>query len=248
MLLSISVDGPGAESLSFILQKDPTKVFERGDLKVFFPKYEKERSSVVAMSVPVHTHKLWDANTPLGGAHFKPNEYALSSLFCREIRSAFGTAVKGQYHDEKDKAMADTPLDLVVDALPFSTSLADEQIRGLFKPLGYHGFTPSYSVDHTYQHPWMPKKHRVLEVAIRGNKTVREVLRHLLVLIPVISDYGSSDYGSNLDLDADRLKDNEDWIGQHPMRDIITSRFLHRHNSVIRKANPEALAQIGITE
>ncbi len=224
MFLSISVDGPGAENLSHIIQKHPEKVFKRGGLQLFFTKYEKERSSVVTMMVP--EHKPWkEGNTP--PEIISDRDFALSSKFCHKLKGVFNSAIKGNYEDLTDKNMAYTAMELVIDALPFTTSLTDEQIRGLFKSLGYHGFTPAYNVDHSYQHPWMPQKHRVLEVAIRGQKTVREVLRHLLVLIPVIDEeVPNNDLG-----DATKeLKSHSDWLDKHPMRDFITDRFLRTHH------------------
>jgi 3' terminal RNA ribose 2'-O-methyltransferase Hen1 len=232
MLLSISVEGAGADTLSYVVQKHPAKIFEKGNLRLFFPKYDKNASSLVAMA-EFPEFKLWDKDTPGADAYVSSREYALSSLFCRELKGAFGTVLSGKYKDEKDQKMAETPLEVVVDALPLATSLTDEQLRSLFQPLRYAGFTPSYTVDHSYQYPWMPQRHRVLELALRGQKTIREVLRHLLVLIPAIDNYT---HYTELDTLVAELKNyGEGWLDQHPKKAFITARFLRNSRKLIKE-------------
>lgn len=231
MFLSIAAEGEGAKTLSFTIQKNPTKLFERGSLKLFFPVYGEKKANFVTM-VEFEEFKLWNQDTPKADAYVTSREYALSSLFCREIKKALNTAIKGDYKDPMDAANADKPLNLTIDALPLCTSLSDEQLRGLFNPLRYAGFTPACVVDHSHKYGWMPQKHRVLELAVQTHKTVREVLRHLLVLIPVIDDYT---HYSELDSLVNELKDlGEGWLDSHPMKDLITKRFLRHRKGLLK--------------
>lgn len=257
MFLSIAAKGPGADSLSHIIQKHPGKLFERDNLKLFFPVYEPERANFVAM-VEFPEYKLWNADTLDADAYVTSREYALSSLTCREIKTALNTAINGKYKDDGDRAKAETPLDLVVEALPIVTKLTDDEIRDLLKPLGYSGYEvetkpgeivfprPTMLVDHSYRHAWMPQKTRVLGLTLKCKKTLREVLRHLLVLIPVLDNYT---HYTDLDTLVEELKNyGEGWLDSHPKKELITKRFLRHSKKLIKEFDGDAPKQEGEME
>lgn len=238
MFISLGAEGEGADRLSYILQKHPQKIFERGSAKLFFPVNEPQKVNAVFL-VEFPEYKLWEAGTPNSECYVSSREYALSSLTCRELKSTLRSAITGNYKDEADRVAADKPLNLVIEALPIVTDLSDETIRDLFQPLGYFGFTRNLVVDHSYQHEWMPQKHKVFGLTVRTKKTVREVLRHLLVMLPVLDNYT---HYSELDSLVEELKTyGEGWLDNHPMKDFIQRRFLRNSRRLIKEANKDAL-------
>lgn len=246
MFISIAAQGPGANKLSYILQKSPFKIFEKGNAKLFFPVNEQDKSNAVFM-VEFDEYYLWNKDTPDADMYVSSRNYALSSLFCRELKKSLNTAISGEYKLKEDKEAADTPLELIIEALPIVTSLSDKQIEELLVPIGYTGLAASVSdasrefsyrtmaVDHSYKHEWMPQKTRVVGLTIKTKKTIKEVLRQLIVLINVMDTYT---HYSELDSLVLELKNyGEGWLENHPKKDYITARFLRHSKKLIREIN-----------
>jgi 3' terminal RNA ribose 2'-O-methyltransferase Hen1 len=245
VFLSIAAQGEGADKLSYVMQKHPAKVFERESLKLFFPVYNEEKKLANFVSfVEFPEYKLWNADTANADAYVTSREYALSSLFCRELKKAFNTVLNQKYKDPDDAAAAQVPLDLTIEALPLVTSLSDDKINDLFRPLGYEPLgaglpgvavdVKRYFVDHSYRHQWQPQKTRVLGLTLRCKKPLREVLQHLLVLIPVIDNYT---HYTKLDPLVEELKlFGGSWLESHPKKDYITARFLRFRKRLIKQA------------
>lgn len=238
MFISLAAEGEGAGALSYILQKHPQKVFERGNLKLFFPVNEAQKSNVVLM-VEFPEYKLWEAGTPDSECYVSSREYALSSLTCREIKKSLRSVLTGNYKEVIDKEAADKPLNITIEALPIVTDLAEEVIRDLFQPLGYVGLTRNFVVDHSYQYEWMPQKHRVFGLTVKTKKTVRDVLRHLLIMLPVMDNYT---HYSEIDPLVEELKSyGEGWLDNHPMKDFIQKRFLRNSRRLIKEFDKDKL-------
>lgn len=251
MFLSIAAEGEGAENLSFIVQKMPGKVFQRDNLTAFYPVYEDGRANLIVFC-EFPDYKLWNADTPDADAYVTSREYCLSSLFCRELKNAFNTAINGSYKTEEDKKMAETQFNFTIEALPLTTKLTPKDIVQLFRPLGYDGITPipeidpnvphgdasnigfeSLIVDHSSQALWQPQKTKVYGLTLKCKKTIKEILRQLLVLIPVIDNY--SHYSDLEPLIAELTKYGEGWLDSHPKKEFIRSRFLRHKRDLITK-------------
>ena len=259
MFISIAAKGPNAEDLSFVVQKHPAKVFEKGSLTLHFPIYEPGRANLVA-GVVFPEYKLWNADTPAADAYVTSREYALSSLFCRELKAAMGSALSGNYKTPEETAKAQAPLDLVIELLPLVTTLSDQQLIDLLDPLGYVGASvgkvtvaPGVEserrqliVDHSYRHPWMPQKTRVLGLTLEAKKPLREVLRHLLVLIPTIDNY--THYTEEDVLVAELKAHGEGWLDQHPKHEFIRARFLRHSRRLIKAYDGEEPMKEGESE
>ena len=75
---------------------------------------------------------------------------------------------------------------------------------------------------------------RYLDVTIRGRVLLRDLLRHLYVLLPVMDD-DKHYWVERSEIDK-LLAKGGDWLGDHPHRDLITRRFLRYRGSLMREA------------
>jgi 3' terminal RNA ribose 2'-O-methyltransferase Hen1 len=242
MFLSISVKGEGADNLSHIVQKHPAKPFERGNAKLFFPVYDQNKVNMVIYA-EFPEYRLWNADIADADAYVTSREYALSSLFCRELKHVLNTVLSGTYKSEEDKKKAETPMDYIIEALPLATGLDNKRINSLFAPLGYEPvkiestIVPSIIVDHSLQFPWQPQKNRALGLVMTTRKTLREIIQHLLILIPVIDNY--THYTTLDPLVEELAKYGGAWLDAHPQKDFIRARFLRFKKALISKSGGE---------
>lgn len=245
MFLSIATEGPGAEDLSYILQKAPGKIISRNNSKSFYPVYEPERANWV-MYTEFPEYKLWNADTPDADAYVTSREYALSSLFCRELKHMCNTAISGIYKMEDDGVKAVKEREWIIEALPIVTSVPEKTILELIRPLGYRPIeaigneivrSKTYVIDHSFQYPWMPQKTRVIGLTLRTKKTLSQLLRELLIIIPVLDNYT---HVSELEpLVPELEKFGSGWLENHPLKNWIRARFLRYSNKLIRKFDAE---------
>lgn len=73
-----------------------------------------------------------------------------------------------------------------------------------------------------------------VSVEIAGNARLQDLLTHLYVLIPVLDN--EKHYWVGDDEIEKLLKRGEGWLGEHPERDLIVSRYLKRQKRLTREA------------
>lgn len=225
------------------------------EFTLFFPVYNEQEnfySAVCFSEFP--EYKLWDKDVPGADAYVTSKEYALSSLFCRELKDALRTAISGKYRTEEDQKNADTPLDLIIELLPFVTNLPDTKIMDLFRPLGYSGYSPTGSpiglnnmvVDHSYKNSWQPQKSRVVGLTLQTKKTIKEVLQQFLILIPVIDNFTHVTVLDDLPTELKNF--GASWLETHPMKDFISVRFLRYQKRLIDQVSSEEEKKVSESE
>ena len=79
---------------------------------------------------------------------------------------------------------------------------------------------------------WGESPYVALEVA--ATVTLQTLLTHLYVLIPVLDN--EKHYWVGEDEIEKLLKRGEGWLGQHPEKELIVSRYLKRQHSLTRAA------------
>jgi 3' terminal RNA ribose 2'-O-methyltransferase Hen1 len=106
-----------------------------------------------------------------------------------------------------------------------------EVLRKLFAPLGYVVATTQLVLDDKFPE-WGESPYYRLELTITG--TVHDTLSHLYVLLPVLDDYKHYYVG---DAEVEKLlRHGEGWLGKHPERQMIVSRYLKRKISLMDQA------------
>jgi len=155
--------------------------------------------------------------------------YVCSSFMSTAISKVFGTAMSGRA--DAHQALADSPLDLtaVVTMLPCRGEQA--KLRGVFEPLGYDVGIETFVSDEHFPN-WGDSGY--VNLTLHGNVRLRDLLRHLYVLIPVFDR--QKHYWIGEDEVAKLLRHSEDWLPDHPERDYIARRYLGRRRRLVSLA------------
>ena len=239
MLLTLATSYEPATDLGYLLHKHPERVqkFELafGTAHVFYPEATAQRCEV-AMLLDVDPISLVrgrartgrNATGPLAN-YVNDRPYAASSLTSVAISKVFGTALGGT---------CKTRPDLVDRALPFEVRVAVVPSRGgegvlhrLFEPLGYEVEVDRHPLDENFP-DWGDSAYYTL--SLRHEVTVRELLAHLYVLLPVLDD--DKHYYIGEDEVKKLLKHGEGWLASHPAKEEIALRYLRRQRSLARLA------------
>lgn len=228
MLLSISTSHKPAGDLGFILLKNPDNLnsFELsfGMAHVFFPEASDERCTACLL-LDIDSVNLVRGKGYTGGIEQYVNDrpYVASSFMSVAIAKVFGTAMAGK--SKHNQELADT-------VLPFTARLSVISCRGgssllstLFEPLGYEVKAERLPLDAQFPE-WGDSRYYSLE--IKGEKRLRDLLKHLYVLIPVLDD--EKHYFVGEEEVAKLLKHGAEWLASHPAKSIISHRYLaHKH-------------------
>lgn len=134
--------------------------------------------------------------------------------------------------------------ELVATPLPFAARLDVLPVRGgerflqdLFEPLGYTVEAERYPLDETFPE-WGESPY--YSVTIRATVTLRDLLTHLYVLIPVFDN--EKHYFVGEDELEKLLAKGGSWLAAHPQKEQITRRYLRHRHSLTREALDRLLA------
>jgi 3' terminal RNA ribose 2'-O-methyltransferase Hen1 len=229
MIITIIARGSGCQSLSHLLHKHPGKVYQSelpfGLARVFYPKYgEAECRVVLAVDLDNVEAVRGGADWALG-KYVSDRPYTASSLLCVAISKVFRSAVAGKCL--KDPPLVEQELDLEFQ-LP-AVKVSEEMCLKLFGPLGYRiqvGRGPSEDGGGEWEAGGC--------VWLVGRKTglVRDLLNHLLVLIPAM-DHGKHYWVEEGEVDK-LLTQGKGWLEDHPQRDFIVRTCLKKQGKLIR--------------
>ena len=242
MLLTISTTHQPATDLGFLLHKNPARFqsfplsFGRAD--VFYPEADSERCTV-ALLLEIDPIRLVRPRT--GGPnsagwleqYVNDRPYVASSHLSVAISSVFGSALRGQCKDRPGLVQQAIPLEARVPAVP-SHEGAD-LIRGLFEPLGYGVEVEEGPLDARFPE-WGNSPY--FSVGLTSETRLHDLLSHLYVLLPVLDD--DKHYWVGDDEVDKLLRFGEGWLEHHPLRDLISRRYLKHQRGLVR----EALAQL----
>ncbi len=224
MYFHLELRGPHAGELSYVLGKNPDRLFEwevQGSMvRVFFPIHQAERSRAVALFWPdprgfarrnMRSYRIED--------QVSPRHYTLNSLFCSALKTAFNSAISG--HRQAPPEVLERAHDLELVLSPIGTYLSAERVSSLFEPLGYAVSLremPQSAEELLLRHP------RIFDLTLTGQLRVTDVLRHVMVLALVI-DSDRHEYMGQADIDRLRRL-GAGWLDEHPDRVFLISRYL----------------------
>ena len=225
MLLTITTTAPGATDLGYLVHKHPDRVHERavgfGTARVFFPEATDGRCTM-ALAVEVDAVGLSRGSLRSEG-YVTDRPYVAGSLLSVALTRTLGSALAGQSAERPERVDEVMPLEATLSAV--HAPGGERVIRKAFEPLGY-----------VVDCRWVDggPSPTVASVTLRGNKSVRDLLRHVFILAPVVD--GSKHYYVGVDEVEKLVRHGEGWLGDHPHRDWVVHRYLRFRKALARKA------------
>lgn len=235
-LTATASDGfPDATALGFVLHKHPGKVqrfpVSAGTATVLYPAASPELCTV-ALVVDLDPLELargdFHRSDPAFalGQYVNDRPYAGASFLAVALRKVFATAVAGNCPTHPHLVDAVVPLVVRVPVVPVrgGAGLA----RRLFEPLGWRVRADPVPLGG----PWGDS--RYVALTLEGSHPVRDALRHLYVLLPVLDDAKHYWVGED---EVDKLLFRAGrWLPAHPEAALITSRYLAHKRKLVAAA------------
>ena len=236
MLLTITYAGKNTSDLGYLLYKNPYRpqVMElsQGKAYVFYPEVSDEKTTV-ALLVDIDPIDLarGKVGKTSGGLFDYVNDrpYVASSFMSTAIARIFGTAMTGRADAHQE--LSDSKLDLSATVTMLPCKGEQNKLNAVFEPLGYEVNYESFLSDEKFP-DWKDSKY--VNLTIKGKVRLRDLLKHLYVLIPVFDK--QKHYWIGTDEVDKLLRFGEDWLASHPEKGYITSRYLYRKRSLANMA------------
>lgn len=231
MLLSLSTTHVPATDLGYLLHKSPGRVhsfsLSFGQAHLAWPEATEARATA-ALLLDVDTVELVRGETDLD-QYVSERPWVASSFLSVAIAQVLGSALAGRSRERPELAATAIPLVARLPTLPCRGGEA--LLRGLFEPLGYALRARALPLDEA--HPdWGPS--HIFDVEISATVRLADLLSHLYVLVPVLDDrkhyYVSEDEIEKL------LRHGERWLAGHPLKEVVTRRYLARQQRLTRIA------------
>lgn len=236
MLLTISTTHEPADDLGYLLHKHPGRFqsFELsfGQAHVFYPALDDGScTACLLLDVdPVGMVRSKSANQNfLLAQYVNDRPYAASSFMSVAIAQVFGSALAGRCDTRPGLAEASMPLTAAIDVLPIRGG--ERLLHRLFEPLGYEVQCARAPLDERFPE-WGDSPY--FSVSVRKETTLRELLTHLYVLIPVFDNQKHYFVGDD-ELEK-LLRKGEGWLADHPEKEEIVRRYLKFRTSLARTA------------
>ncbi|WP_435018834.1 3' terminal RNA ribose 2'-O-methyltransferase Hen1 [Tundrisphaera sp. TA3] len=231
MLLTISTVAAEATDLGYLLHKHPDRLYERdlgfGVARVFFPEAGATRCTA-ALAVEVDAVGLARGSMRDDG-YVTDRPYVAGSLLSVAMGRTFRSALAGRTPERPDRVDEAMPLEATLSAV--HSPGGEAAIRRAFESLGYEVECRWQPVDPRFPEWGDP---RVATVTLRGTKTVRDLLRHIYILAPVVD--GSKHYHVGLDEVDKLIRHGSGWLADHPHKDWVVRRYLRFKAALARKA------------
>ena len=238
MLLTISTTHHPATDLGYLLHKNParlqTEELSFGRAPIFYPE-ASAHLCVVALLLEVDPVALVRGRRGPAGEggqlqqYVNDRPYGANSFLSVALGRLFSTALSGR--SKERQALADTELPFVAKLPAVAARGGPDLVRRLFEPLGYAVSIGSGLLDEQFP-DWGESPY--VSVELVATKRLQDLLIHLYVLIPVLDN--EKHYWVGEDEIEKLLKRGEGWLGQHPEKDLIVSRYLKRQRNLTREA------------
>ncbi len=237
MLLTVSTTHQPATDLGFLLHKNParlqTEELSFGKAHVFYPE-ASDALCTVALLVEIDPVALVRGRGPAGEGgqleqYVNDRPYAANSFLSVAMGRLFTTAMSGRSKERPE--LADTAIPLTTHLPVIAARGGEDLVRRLFEPLGYAVEVKSSSLDDSFPE-WGASPYVALTIS--GNTRLQDLLTHLYVLIPVLDN--EKHYWVAADEIEKLLRRGEGWLGSHPEKDLIVSRYLKRQRSLTSEA------------
>ena len=189
MLLTITNSTRPATDLGYLLHKHPDHVrsvkLAFGDAHVFYPEADEDRcTAALLLDVdPISLVRRGRRSEFALAEYVNDRPYVASSFMSVAIARAFGTALGGRSGERPQ--LVETPLELSVHLPVLPCRGGEPLLRRLFEPLGYAVSAVPIPLDTQFP-AWGESRH--LDVKLRAETRLRDLLGHLYVMLPVLDD------------------------------------------------------------
>jgi 2-polyprenyl-3-methyl-5-hydroxy-6-metoxy-1,4-benzoquinol methylase len=258
MLLTITYAGENATDLGYLLYKNPSRpqTFELnyGKAHVFYPEATEMRTTA-ALLLDIDPIELarGKAGSPGGGGGggnggrsgggggrsgagggglfdaVNDRPYVSSSFMSTAISKVYGTAMTGRA--DARQALSDSALDLTATVAMLPCRAEQGKLRDVFEPLGYEVGYETFVSDEKFP-DWGESEY--VNLTIRGKVRLRDLLRHLYVLLPVFDR--QKHYWIGADEVEKLMRAGAGWLPGHPEKEYIAWRYLYRQRSLASMA------------
>jgi 3' terminal RNA ribose 2'-O-methyltransferase Hen1 len=244
VLLTISTTHQPATDLGYLLHKNParlqTEELSFGKAYVFYPDASSDICTA-ALLIEIDPVALVRGRGPAGEGgqleqYVNDRPYAANSFLSVALGRIFSTAMSGRCKDRQE--LAETAIPLIAHLPVIAARGGKDLVKRLFEPLGYSVEMQGSQLDDKFPE-WGASPYVTLTLA--GTVRLQDLLTHLYVLIPVLDN--EKHYWVANDEIEKLLKRGEGWLGAHPEKDLIVSRYLKRQRSLTREALSRLLAE-----
>ncbi|GAB4462604.1 MAG: 3' terminal RNA ribose 2'-O-methyltransferase Hen1 [Armatimonadaceae bacterium] len=234
--------GIPATDIGYLLYKNPGSTFEKklsfGTVRVLYPEATVERCTV-ALLLEVDSVGLVRNNRGATLAQYVSDRpYVPSSFLSVAIAEAFGTALSGNSRERPE--LINIPLTLSARLVALDCDAGETLIGSLFEPLGYTVTVSRHGKLDARFPEWGESD--LYDICLTGSVTVRDLLTHLYVLIPVLDN--AKHYFIGQDEVEKLVRRGEGWLQSHPQKELITRRYLRYR----RELTAEALSRLADVE
>jgi 3' terminal RNA ribose 2'-O-methyltransferase Hen1 len=228
MLLTITYNGEHADDLGFLLHKNPSRPqtvdLNFGRAHVFYPEVSPGRCTA-ALLLDIDPLDLARGKTgsKSGGLFDYVNDrpYVSSSFMSTAISQVYGTAMSGRC--EKRQELADSELNLAANITMLPCRGGTSLLKKIFEPLGYEIEFTTGLLDEVYP-LWGAS--RYVNLSLKKNLRLRDLLRHLYVLIPVF-DLQKHYWMGEAEVEK-LVSHGEGWMEEHPAKELIARRYFNK--------------------
>jgi 3' terminal RNA ribose 2'-O-methyltransferase Hen1 len=237
MLLTISTTHSPATDLGYLLHKNPANLhtFEMsfGKAHLFYPEANDERCTAALLldvdPVGLVRGKRGQNEGATLEQYVNDRPYVLSSFMSVVLGRALGTAMTGRSKGRQE--LAEQKIPLAVKMAAVACRGGDGLIRELFEPLGYAVETTRHPLDEKFPE-WGDGPYYAVQ--LHAEIRLRDLLRHLYVLIPVLD--AEKHYWVGKEEVEKLLRKGEGWLAGHPHKEAIVKRYLPRQRQLAREA------------
>jgi 3' terminal RNA ribose 2'-O-methyltransferase Hen1 len=238
MLLTITTTHYPASDLGYLLHKHPSKVqqvdLSVGAAHIYYTEVSEDRCTAALLLDIDPVGLVRRNNGPVGNdfalqQYVNDRPYVASSFMSAAIAKAFSSAMNGRCKDKPELVTVPMPFDITIAVLPVRGG--ENLLRQLFEPLGYFVQCERHLLD-----PAFPQwgESRYFTVRLSHKITLQQLLSHLYVLIPVCDN--DKHYWVGQHEVEKLLEKGKEWLSAHPMKELITVRYLKHQKSLSNKA------------
>ncbi len=245
MLLTITNTRTPATDMGWLLHKNPARCQEFelnfGKAHVFYPDATPDRCTAALLldidPVGIVRGKLGSGRGGPLDQYVNDRPYVSSSFLSVAIAKVYGSALSGKCGQKPE--LVETPLPLTAKLSVLPSRGGEAFLRGLFEPLGYEVRARRRTLDPVFPE-WGESVYYTVE--LEKETTLKDLLTHLYVLIPVLDNKKHYFIG---EAEVDNLlSKGKGWLAQHPRREEIARRYLKYRTSLAR----QALTQLALEE
>jgi 3' terminal RNA ribose 2'-O-methyltransferase Hen1 len=188
VVLTISSTDPNAGDLSFLFHKHPERVqafaLSFGRALVFYPRYDANACEI-ALILDLDPRRLVGREQRAGLPLYpfvNDRPYVASSFLSVALAEVFKSALNGQCKTRPELVNHVFPFEVKVPCLPARSNLS---LSDLFGQLGFRGHITEPPLDTAFRNG---AKSPYVSCLLAATVTLKNLLNHLYVLIPVLDD------------------------------------------------------------